>query len=103
MSQQEYTIGKHFSELLRRHTQPLVVRAFGSRVRGVAAADSDFDVLVVVETLDIATDRFISECAWEAGFEHGVIVSPLAYSRAEYEREAASPLLRAIEQEGEPV
>ena len=62
-----------------------------------------FDVLIVVETLDIATDRFISECAWEAGFEHGVIVSPLAYSRTEYEREAASPLLRAIEQEGELV
>jgi hypothetical protein len=103
MSHQEQLIGAHFLTLLRRRTEPLFVRAFGSRVRGEAAADSDFDMLVVVENLDVDTDQFISECAWEAGFEHGVIVSPLAYSRDEYEREAASPLLRAIEREGEAV
>ncbi|TAE31368.1 MAG: nucleotidyltransferase domain-containing protein [Candidatus Kapaibacterium sp.] len=97
----EQTIGKRFLSLLKERTKPLIVRAFGSRLRGDALQDSDFDVVVVIEIVDAALDKFISECAWEAGFEYGVIVSPLVYSRADYEREAASPLLRAIEREGE--
>jgi len=79
------------------------MRVFGSRSRGDAAHDADLDVLVVVETLDAETDRFISECAWEAGFDAGIIVAPLVYSRAGYDREASSPLIRTIEREGEEV
>jgi len=101
MNQLEYTVGQRFVSLLQQRTQPLMVRAFGSRLRGDAEPDADFDIVVALETLDAATDIFVSECAWEAGFDVGIIVSPLVYSLAEYEREAASPLLRAIEREGE--
>ncbi len=96
----EQTIGQRFVALLQERVRPVIVRAFGSRIRNDAASDSDFDIVVVIETLDAATDTFVSECAWEAGFDYGVIVSPLVYSRADYEREAASPLLRTIEREG---
>lgn len=41
-----------------------------------------------------------SDCAWEAGFEHDIIISPLVYSREIYEREALSPLMRSIDAEG---
>jgi uncharacterized protein len=101
MTTQERRIGKHFRELLERRIEPLTVRAFGSRTRGDAEMESDFDILVVVDNLDTDTHFYVSECAWEAGFDEGVIVSPLVYSRAAYAIEAHSPLGRAIEQDGE--
>ena len=103
MTLQEHSTVQHFQTLLRQRFEPLDMRVFGSRARGEAAADSDLDVLVIVETLDAATDRYVSECAWEAGFDAGIIVAPLVYSRDGYAREGALPLIRAIEREGEVI
>ncbi len=79
---------------------------FGSRARGDADPDSDMDVLVVLEDpVESGADAYVSHCAWEAGFEHGVIVSPVVFSRSEWEEgpERDSLLALAVRKEGIPV
>ncbi len=81
------------------------VTLFGSRARGDFSSDSDMDVLVVVPTLDAATERNISECAWEASLAQGIPVVPLVFSKAEWEEGPArsSLLALAVAREGIPL
>lgn len=79
---------------------------FGSRARWVADSQSDMDVLVILETeVDTQVEDYISDCAWEAGFEHGIVVTPIAVSRKEWEEgpERGSLLALAVKAEGLPV
>ncbi len=79
---------------------------FGSRARGDSSPASDMDVLIVTEgpVTDKDADH-ISDCAWEAGFERGIVVVPIAVSRDEWENgpERHSLLARAVEMDGVPV
>lgn len=104
----DYTILDRFRALLQEHIPLRAVAAFGSRIRAqegerlVGANDSDLDVLVVTETLTPQIRRFVSDCAFEAGFDEGVLVSPVVFSREEWENEpySASPLAQTIRSEG---
>lgn len=102
MNATEQHILKTFKSLLRTKVKVHKLVLFGSRARGDADRFSDMDVLVVVETLDNTTEDTISDCAWEAGFEHGIVVVPVAFSREEWEHglERHSLLARAVEAEG---
>ena len=76
---------------------------FGSRARGDAGPYSDMDVLVILAD-DCGEKDFdyISDCAWEAGFEYGIVVVPVVFTRNEWENspERYSLLAKAIETEG---
>ena len=79
---------------------------FGSRARGDAEPDSDFDVLVVLDgPADRSARETVSDCAWETGLEHGMVIVPIVVSRDEWERgpERYSLLAEAIRAEGVPV
>jgi len=79
---------------------------FGSRARGDAEPDSDMDVLVVLDgRADRAARDIVSDCAWEAGLEQGIVVVPIVVSRQEWEEgpERYSLLAEAILAEGVPV
>lgn len=75
---------------------------FGSRARGDAPADSDMDVLVVVDETDGEVEKIVSECAWETSLRHEVLIVPATYSRDEWENGPArsSLLALAIKKEG---
>jgi predicted nucleotidyltransferase len=76
---------------------------FGSRARGDADEGSDMDVLVVLESLAGPEEqRHVSQCAWKAGFEYGIVVSSIAVSRSEWEEGplSSSLLALAVEKEG---
>lgn len=77
-------------------------RVYGSRARGDAADDSDFDVYLVVESLTPALRERIDEVMFEVGFERDRVVSAIVTTRDQVERGAfgANPLLQVIEQEG---
>jgi len=78
---------------------------FGSRARGDAKPDSDLDVLVLVEQLTPAVRKTISHCAWEVGFEAGILIQTVVMSRdeAEHGPEQSSLLMLAVKEEGVPV
>jgi uncharacterized protein len=100
----EAVLQKFRSLLSRRiHVNQLIL--FGSRARGDADLDSDMDVLVVIEELDREAEEYISDCAWEAGFDRGIVVVPVVFTRHEWEEglEHHSLLVQAVEKEGIPV
>jgi len=68
-----------FKSLVEKRTKVHRIVLFGSRARGDADPDSDMDVFVLVDDLTGELEDHISECAWEAGFEHGIVLVPVAY------------------------
>jgi hypothetical protein len=44
------------------------------------------DVVVIVEgTMNQINRDYISRCAWEAGYRHGMVVVPVVFTRDEWE------------------
>ena len=98
------TLRTFVSGLRRRFGERLVsIRLFGSYARGEATADSDVDCLVLLDRVDRADERAITDLAadlvWQIG---GVVISPLTMSVADFEAwkalERRTPL--EIEREG---
>ncbi len=90
------------TQRLRLHQMIL----FGSRARGDADPESDMDVLVVLdEPADLALRKFVSDCAWRAGFDEGIVVAPVVFGRDEWHNgpERHSLFARAVRAEGLPV
>lgn len=111
MSSHDYAVTERFRNLLQRHLSVVAIAAFGSRVRlakergqdAESNRDADLDVLVVTETLTPQIRRIVSDCAFEAGFDDDILLSPVVFSREEWEHEAhrLSPLARTVRREGE--
>lgn len=80
MEEKDKKIVEHFRDLVSRKVKVQEIIVFGSRARGTATKDSDLDILVVVDKPDHFTERYISDCAWEAGFPEDVIVMPVVIS-----------------------
>ena len=92
-----------FRTLLSQRVRLHELVLFGSRGRGDADPESDMDVLVVLEDgAGTEARQVVSECAWEAGFENGIVVLPIVFTRSEWEDgpERHSLLARTIRAEG---
>jgi predicted nucleotidyltransferase len=76
--------------------------AYGSRARGTATWDSDFDVCVVLEKVDQNIDRWIRDLAWEVGFDNDRVITTVVMSQVEFEQGpmSESTLVGNILQEG---
>lgn len=76
---------------------------FGSRAREQAEPGSDLDVLVVLnDPVDESVEDAVSQCAWEAGFEAGIVIAPVTVSRRAWEEgpERHSLFAMAIRNDG---
>ncbi len=92
-----------FKALLLEHLGIYKLVLFGSRARGDAGPYSDMDVLVILAD-DCGEQDFdyVSDCAWEAGFEYGIVIVPVVFTRNQWENspEQYSLLAKAIEADG---
>ena len=102
MDRFEKKILETFAHLVRKKVFLHSVVLFGSRARGDADPDSDMDLLVIVDNLTEKDEDYISECAWEAGFENDIVLVPVVFSRNDWENgpERYSLLAEAIKSEG---
>ena len=62
----------------------LGVTVFGSVSRGEAHPESDVDVLVRIESPTPDERRAAARASWQPGFDHGLVLSPLVLSQAEW-------------------
>jgi uncharacterized protein len=94
---------EHFKNLLLENGVPLHrLVLFGSRARGDAETESDYDVLVVVAQLSRQIRTTISRCAWEAGFNECLVIVPVVVTTEDIEQTPlrSSLLMQAIREEG---
>lgn len=97
---------RRIAEELKRRLSAAVslvdFRVFGSRARGDAGEDSDMDVFIEIEDVDPGIRERIMDAAWEVGFDHGMLISPLVMTRDEVERSPlrSAPIVRSVLEEG---
>lgn len=77
-----------FLERIRQRFDGLILSAvlFGSRARDEASADSDVDVLVVIEKEDRLVRKEIRYLAAEVWLEYGLFLSTRVWSRSHWRK-----------------
>ncbi len=103
MDSLEKTVLDRFKASLLKRGNLHKLILFGSRARGDAGPHSDMDIVVVLD--DPANEKdfdYVSDSAWEAGFEHGIVIVLVVFTRNEWENspERYSLLVQAVAAEG---
>ena len=102
MEATDQKILEEFAGRVRQVFPQARIWAFGSRARGEARRDADFDICVVTEEPRSRTETPIREIAWEVAFAHGLVITALCYSEEEFSHgpRAAGSFVRRIMTEG---
>ncbi len=106
MNASEQQVLQRLKHMLQPRVKVHQIILFGSRARGDADAESDMDVLVVVDhPINREVRKAVSECTWQAGFDAGIVVTAILFTRDEWENgpEYYSPLAEAVRADGVPV
>jgi predicted nucleotidyltransferase len=98
-------IAREVKEKLSQQIPILDLRLFGSRARGDDTPESDLDIYIETVSLTRQQHQIISDILWGIGFENGVVIAPVIFSREDIENGPlfASPIYRVIMREGIPV
>jgi len=103
MNETERIILNKFKKLLLDKIKVHKIILFGSRARGDSGPYSDMDVVVILNNSSEESDYdYVSDCAWESGFEYGIVIVPVVFTREEWENspERYSLLVQAVDAEG---
>lgn len=106
MDLKDIQIAKKFKVLLQDKVKLHQAILFGSRARGDADSESDMDILVVLDERQTPENRdIVSDCAWQVGFDAGIVLASVVFSREEWEDgpEFYSPFAEAVRSEGVPL
>jgi len=85
MSKEDRKILKEFSGQVRERFSDARVWAFGSRARGEATWESDFDIFIVLKEVDQKIDRWIRDIAWEVGFKNERVITTVLLDNVQFE------------------
>jgi predicted nucleotidyltransferase len=76
---------------------------YGSRARGTAKPDSDWDFLILLnkETITTEVEKNISYSLYDLEFETGEIISPMIFTQTEWETKYnITPFYKNVQSEG---
>ena len=76
---------------------------FGSRSRGDAEPDSDFDLLVTVQNLQKTDKERVSDVAADLSLEYGTVLTVLVVSTADFTEDRYFYLYENIQKEGQVI
>jgi len=85
MKKEDRKILQEFAARVRSVFPTARIWAFGSRARGEAEWDSDFDICIVLERVDQNTNRLIRDIAWEVGFEKEQVITTVVIEKEDFE------------------
>lgn len=85
MSPEDQKIFREFKTRIKGRYSEARIWAFGSRARGEATWDSDFDVLIVLNEVDRKADRYIRDMAWEVGFANERVITTILIDNEQFE------------------
>lgn len=97
---EDIRIIREFKQKVREYYPEAEIFFYGSRVRREHRDDSDYDVLVLLETVTPVIRKRIYHIAWETGFEHDALIAPVLSMRDEFYPTTASPFLNNVKQQG---
>lgn len=75
---------------------------YGSRARGDAQTDSDWDILVILNKPEIEQSDYdhVTYPITALGWDLGEMIIPVMYTREEWERNSFTPFYKNLQQEG---
>ena len=85
MSKEDREILNKFKSRVHERFSDARIWAFGSRTRGDATWESDFDLFIVLSEVDQAVDRWIRDIAWEVGFENDRVITTVLLDKVQFE------------------
>ena len=86
MTREDRRIFDEFVARVKAKFSNVKIWAYGSRARGDAQWDSDFDLLIVLERVNREADQWIREVAWEIGFENNHVLTTIVLDRKQFEK-----------------
>ena len=87
--------------IIQEHLPDATVVLFGSRARGAATPESDYDLLVLTAAkLTAAEEDRISDAVYELELERGVVISLLFFARDDWDYHSLMPLHQDVDREG---
>ena len=97
---------KHIATRIRTEIKRIDPKArivlFGSRARGDAKKDSDWDLLILIDSLDIRElEDLFRDKIYDLELETGEIISMFVYNNKDWtSRHKITPLYKSIKKEG---
>ena len=91
-------VKRRLAETLGDNLQKIIL--FGSRSRGEAHPDSDYDFLVLVDRFSTSLEKQVDDIAYEMLEHHGAVVTLFVDESVRFERERHEPLFCNIREEG---
>ena len=85
MSERDRQILEMFARRVRERFPEARIWAFGSRVRGDAVDESDFDICVVLDRLTPEDKGLMRYLSWEVAFENERVFNTVLFSVQEFE------------------
>ncbi len=98
-------ITKAIKEEINKISPDNEVILFGSRARGEQRDDSDWDFLIILKKIKVSKKKkeIIRDKLYEIELATDQVISPLIYSKAEWEKRAITPIYQIIKKEGKRI